>query len=143
MMHFTFFFGYCHLSEFSTRNQCTIPICKTVGGWINISTVDELLWMACYFILVITIWIYFINVIIIFFSPHLIFFNVIFQKLISTFIFDLISMHLTWAVLRIQIYIFHNQKSCCDDYSSLLPEEAYIFIMKSLQLIDNLIHIFH
>ena len=63
----TFFFRYCHLSTVTTETQNTIPIWKTVRVLMNISTVDRLLCMTWSFILLIKIWIYFIDTIICFF----------------------------------------------------------------------------
>ena len=91
---FTFFSRYCYISEISTTTKNTIPVWNNVRRWIDIYTVDWIFCMNWSYILVRTIWIYFINVIICFSSPDRIFFNVIFTKPISNLLYVLIHMNL-------------------------------------------------
>ena len=50
-------------------------------------------------------------------------------------------MPLPHTTSKIQIYIFHNHTSPCDDCPFILAEEEYIFLMMHPQLLHRVIPI--
>ena len=142
---FILFFRYFHLSVIDTRTKYTFSIWNNVRGWSCVSTVNRPGSMDCSFILMIIIWIYFINLIISY-------------------------CHISWpdllecdiSVTDLNLHIFIDLRSFNSDctidteiYISQLyitlwwlltfsPEEAYISLLLSvnIQLFHHLIHIF-
>ena len=136
---FNLFFGYCHLSVIVTTTQYVIPILKTFRWWINISILDILWFTTCSFILVITIWIYLINVIIILsFPPDLIFLYVIVRKLNFYICPDLHEFNLDFIIYA-DIHIWQPHITLWQLFF-FKPEEAYIYFLRmNLQLFNGLI----
>ena len=102
-----YIFRYCHIFTITTENQYKIPMWKIIWGWIDIYTVDRLGCIDCSFIWVTTIWIYFMNVIIIVFLlywPDILEGNILENAIIFYIWLDIYAFN-SYKIIDADIYI--------------------------------------